>query len=78
MVLDKEGPNDGLVSVSSAHWVGSKQTRLFSWRSDYSGVIGKIPRNPRRRQPSGSGRMGQHCTVQVGRVNGERDQVQTR
>lgn len=65
MVLEKEGPNDGLVSLKSAQWVSLFSRQGGSHVLIYNGA-GNVPRHVGRRKPSRSSRMGQHCAIQVG------------
>ena len=75
VIAEKEGPNDGLVSVESSKWVSidwiDRETKLIFKQKGY------LPWNVIRREPSGLGWVDKYRQVQMGRNNGQGNQIQT-
>jgi hypothetical protein len=74
VILEKEGPNDGLVSVESAKWV-SAQDAFFEYTL-LNTHTGHISRYPFSREPSRPCGMDERCAIYVGLNLGEGDSVQ--
>jgi hypothetical protein len=63
VILEKEGPNDGLVSVESAKWVSELITLAFTSMDNFS--LGNVPWNTARRQSSGLGLSTVICKIAI-------------
>ncbi|KAF8167720.1 Alpha/Beta hydrolase protein [Crassisporium funariophilum] len=80
VILEKEGPNDGLVSVESSKWVRPPSFHFILLIKHMSNTLktGHLPRHPLARQPPRPRRVDQHRALQMGRDDGQGDQVPPR
>lgn len=74
VILEKEGPNDGLVSVESAKWVSVQCSHLcYILIFAHPYLTGNLPRHNPKREPPRPGGVDESCAVQVGGDDGQGD-----